>query len=260
LPDLGLLMRFSRLFGLYGFAMFPMPRLGLHLAIYATFVGALAVATVRALQAEPNRVLTGMLAWSALFGFGASAYFVGGSAPDNLPAVFFPWALALTLLAIPAISAIRTASPRRPPLAAAACLFFFAVTVCSLAQTPMPSGQLDRLSRTAPPILARPHGQAFIAAHTRPGERVAILGLLGHRIGFNVGVVNTSPYSNSLVIATPRQLDETIATLRAEGGRKLFLDMKLTDAEIQGEVERAGFAYAGADAAGRTGLWVDRGR
>ncbi len=28
LPELGLLMRFSRLFGLYGFAMFPLPRLG----------------------------------------------------------------------------------------------------------------------------------------------------------------------------------------------------------------------------------------
>jgi hypothetical protein len=130
--------------------------------------------------------------------------------------------------------------------------------VCSLAQTPTPWGQLDRLGRTAPPILARPHGQAFVAAHTRPGERVAILGLLGHRIGFNVGVVNVSPYSNSLVIATPQQLDETLALLRAEGGRKVFVDMKLADAEIQGEVEQAGFRFVGGDAAGRTGLWVDR--
>jgi hypothetical protein len=258
LPDLGLLMRFSRLFGLYGFAMFPMPRLGVHFAIYATFVGALAVATVRAVQAEPDRLLTGMLAWSAVFGFGAGAYFVGGSGPDNLPAVFFPWAFALALLLIPAVRAIRTASPRRPPVAAAACLLFFGVMVCSLAQTPTPWGQLDRLGRTAPPILARPHGQAFVAAHTHPGERVAILGLLGHRIGYDVGVVNVSPYSNSLVIATPQQLDETLALLRAEGGSKVFLDMKLTDAEIQGEVERAGYRFAGADPTGRTGLWVDR--
>jgi len=258
LPDLGLLTRFSRLFGLYGFSMFPMPRIGVHLAIYATFVGALAVATVRALQAEPDRLLTGMLAWSALFGFGAGAYFAGGSTPDNLPAVFFPWALALALLLIPAIRAVRSASLRRPPLAAATCLFFFGVMVCSLAQTPTPWGQLDRLGRTAPPLLARPHGQAFVAAHTRPGERVAILGLLGHRIGFNVGVVNVSPYSNSLVIATRDQLDETLAMLRAEGGRKVFLDMKLAEADIQGAVERAGFRFVGGDATGRTGLWVDR--
>ncbi|MGN6189020.1 MAG: hypothetical protein ACTHOE_08980 [Conexibacter sp.] len=258
LPDLGLLMRFSRLFGLYGFAMFPMPRLGVHLAIYATFVGALGLATVRALQAEPDRLLTGMLAWSAVFGFGASAYFAGGSTPDNLPAVFFPWALALALLLIPAVRAIHAASWRTPPLAAIACLFFFAVMACSLAQTPTPWGQLDRLGQTYPPLLARPHGQAFVAARTHPGERVVVLGLLGHRVGFNVGVVNVLPYSNGLVIATPRQLDESLALLRAEGGSKVFVDTGIADTEIQHEVERAGFAFAGTEPRGRVGLWVDR--
>ena len=245
-------------FGVYGFGMFPMPRLGLHLAIYATFVAALAVATVRALQGERDRVLTGMLAWSAVFGLGAGAYFVGRSTPDNLPAIFFPWSFALALLLITAIPGIRHASWRRPPLAATACLFGFLVMTCSLAQTPTPWGQLDRLQRTTPPILRAGHGQAFVAAHTHPGERVAILGLLGHRIGLNVGVVNVSPYSNSLVIATRAQLDDTIAALRAEGGRKVFVDLKLSEAELQGALEAAGFAYAGVGANGRIGLWVDR--
>jgi hypothetical protein len=258
LPDLALLMRFSRLFGVYGFGMFPMPRLGLHLAIYATFVAALAVATVRAVQGERNRVLTGMLAWSAVFGLGAGAYFVGRSTPDNLPAIFFPWSFALALLLIPAIRSIRGASWRRPPLAAAACVFGFLVMACSLAQTPTPWGQLDRLRATAPPILAAPHGQAYVNAHTHPGERVVILGLLGHRIGFDTGVVNVSPYSNSLVIATADQLDETIAALRSEGGRKIFVDLKLSEAEEQGALEAAGFAYVGVGANGRVGLWVDR--
>ena len=258
LPDPGLLMRFSRVFAVQGFAMFPMPRIGLHLAIYATFVAALTVATVRALQAAPDRLLTGMLAWSAVFGFGAGAYFVGNSGQDTLPATFFPWAFALALLLIPAIRSLREASWRRPPLAAATCLFFFAVTACSLAQTPTPWGQLDRLGQTARPLLAKPHGQVFVAANTRPGERVAILGLLGHRIGVHLGIVNVSPYSNSLVMATADQLGETIAMLRAEGGRKVFLDLKLTDAEIQGALEAAGFAYAGTGATGRTGLWIDR--
>jgi hypothetical protein len=257
LPDLGLLMRFSRLFGVYGFGMFPMPRLGLHLAIYATFVAALAVATVRAVQAEPDRLLTGMLAWSGVFGLGASAYFVGRSTPDTLPATFFPWAFALALLMLPALRGFRSATWRRPPLAAAACLFGFGVMACSLAQTPTPWSQLDRLQRTAPPILASPHGQSFVAAHTRPGERVAILGLLSHRIGFNTGVVNVSPYSNSLVIATEHQLEETIAALRAEGGRKVFVDLKLSEAELQGALEAAGFAYDSVGESGRIGLWVD---
>ena len=56
---------------------------------------------MRALQREPDRLLTGMLAWSAVFGFGASAYFAGRSTQDNLPAMFFPWAFALALLRDP---------------------------------------------------------------------------------------------------------------------------------------------------------------
>jgi hypothetical protein len=259
LPDLGLLMRFSRLFGLYGFAMFPMPRLGLHLAIYATLVTALGVATVRALQDEPDRVLTGMLAWSALFGFGAGAYFVGGSGPDNLAATFFPWAFALALLMIPAVRCIHSASWRRPPIAAVVALFGFLVMAWSLTQTPTPWGQLERLEHTVHPLLAAPYGQPFVAAHTTPGERVVILGLLGHRIGFNTGVVNVSPYSNSLVIATVPQFDETLAALRAEGGSKVFVDLRLDEAaDLQHALEADGFAYAGVGAQGRIGLWVDR--
>jgi hypothetical protein len=238
--------------------MFPMPRVGLHLAIYATFVAALAVATVRALQDEPDRLLTGMLAWSAVFGFGAGAYFAGGSSPDNLAATFFPWALALALLTIPALRSVRDASWRRPPIAAVACLFGFAIAVCALAHTPTPWGQLDRLQRTTPPILAVPRGQAFVASHTHRGERVAILGLLGHRLGYDIGVVNVSPYSNSLVIATVPQLDETIAALRAAGGHKVFVDLNLSEAELQRVLETAGFAYSGVGANGRIGLWIDR--
>ena len=139
------------------------------------------------------------------------------------------------------------------------CLFFFLVTACSLAQTPTPGGQLDRLQRTAPPILATLHGQGFVGAHTRPGERVVILGLLGHRIGLDQGVVNVSPYSNSLVIALPDQLDETIAMLRSEGGTKVFVDLKLDEqGGVQRMLEARGFAYGGVGANGRVGMWVDQ--
>jgi hypothetical protein len=82
---------------------------------------------------------------------------------------------------------------------------------------------------------------------------------MGHRIGFNTGVVNVSPYSNSLVIATVPQLDETIAALRSEGGRKVFVDLKLDEgAGLQRALEADGFAYSGVGANGRVGLWVDQ--
>jgi hypothetical protein len=258
LPDVGLLLRFSRLFARSGFGMFPLPQLGLYLAIYVTFVAAIGAATARALRAEPDRLLTGMLAWSGVFGLGASAYFVGRSTPDNLAATFLPWSFALALLLIPAVESLRTATWRRPPLAATICVFGSLVAACSLAQTPTPWEQAERLQQTVGAILARPHGQGFIAQHTHPGEHVAILGLLGHRVGVNADVVNVSPYSSSLVIASEEQLDDVIAALRAEGGRKLFLDLKLDQADVQHAVETAGFRYVGVGARGRIGLWVDR--
>ena len=42
LPHLGLLLEFSRLYGVDGWAMLPMPTLGLHLVVYVTFAAALA--------------------------------------------------------------------------------------------------------------------------------------------------------------------------------------------------------------------------
>ena len=260
LPDIGLLLRFSRLFATAGFGMYPMPTLGLHLVIYLTYVAALGVATVRMLRAEPDRLLTGMLAWSGTFGLGASAYFAGRSTPDGLPTMFFPWSFALALLLIPALHALATASWRRPPIAAAACVGGFLVMAGSLVQTPMPWEQLHRIQRTTAPILAEPTGQPFVARHTRPGEHVALLGLLGHRIAANLHVVNVSPYSNSLTMPSEEQLDETIGVLRRAGGRKVFLDLVITSGDMQRALEDAGFTYVAAEPDGTTGLWVDSWR
>jgi hypothetical protein len=261
LPDLSLLLRFSRLFAAQGFAMVQMPTLGLHLVVFATFVAAIVLATVRALDADPDRLLTGMLAWSGVFGLGAGAYFAGRSTPENLIAVFFPWSFALALLLVPALTGIRAMRRRRPPLAAVACVFGFLTLACTLAQTPAPWRQLDRLQqRTAPPF-ATPWGQSFIAQHTRRGEPAAILVLLGHRIGANLGVPNVSPYSAMASMPTSEQLDETIADLRKAGGDKLFLLSVTTGDDVQLALTRAGFVLALEDPQTDTMMWRDvRGR
>jgi hypothetical protein len=258
LPDVGLLVRYERLFARTGFAMYPMPALGLHLVIYLTYVAALGVATVRALRAEPNRLLTGMLAWSAVFGLGAGAYYAGRSTPDDLPAMFFPWALALALLLIPALGSLRSAPWRAPPIAAAACLFGFLAMACSLVQTPTPWEQLDRLQHTVRPLLAAPVGQSFVARHVHRGERVAILELLGHRIGANVGVTNVLPYNSGESVLTVEQLGETVADLRAAGGSKLFLDRRTVQDDLPLALGDLGFRRAVRQ--GRNELWVDARR
>jgi hypothetical protein len=258
LPDLGLLLRFSRLFAAAGVGLARMPTIGLHLVVYLTYVAAFGVATVRLLRAESDRLLTGMLAWSAVFGLGAGAYFAGRSTPENLVATFFPWSVALALLLVPAL---RELGPgwwhRRPPLAAIACVFGFLVMACSLAQTPTPWEQLQRLQRSGPPILAEPRGQRFIAQHTHRGEPAAILVLLGHRIGVDLDVRNVSPYSNGIVMPFAEQLDEAIAALRAAGGRKLFLMPDFSAEDMQQALAHAGFRRIAQDAGEDTALWID---
>jgi hypothetical protein len=236
-----------------------MPAVGLHLVIYLTFVAALAVATVRAVRDEPDALLTGMLAWSAVFGLGTGAYFVGRSTPDDLIALFFPWSLALALLTIPALRALAAASWRRPPLVALTCVFGFAAMACSLAQVPTPWGQLNRLQRTGPRVLAVFADRSFVAHHTARDEHVALLLPLGHRLGAALGVVDVVPYSSVLTMPTIEQLDETLAALHKAGGHKLFLAPGDVTTGMEDALRAAGFTLAARGESSATQLWLDRG-
>jgi hypothetical protein len=256
LPRLALLVRFARLFAAAGFAMFPMPTLGLHVVIYLTYVAAIGVATAQALRPSPDRLLAGMLAWSGVFGLGAGAYYVGRSTPDNLIPMFFPWSFALALLIIPTMRSLPAASWRRPPVAAAACVFAFLVLTCSLAQTPTPWGQLHRLRHTGPAVFAQPAGQRFIAQHTHAGEHVVILLMLGHKIATTLGITNVSPYSNNRSLFTTRQLDGTLALLRAAHGRKVFLDVRGTSGDLVQALEDDGYALISDEPQRAAGLWM----
>jgi hypothetical protein len=270
LPHLDLLVSYSRLFALNGFAMQRMPLLGLHLVLYLTFVAALGVATGRALRDERG-LLTGMLAWSGAFGLGAGAYYAGRSTPDDLIALFLPWSFALSLLMIPAAQALAAGSWRRPPAVAISCAFAFLVLACSLAQTPTPWEQLRRLGRSGSPVLAQPARQRFIARHTRRGEPAALLVPLGHQVAARLGVVDVVPYSSILSMPTDEQLEKTLLELRAAGGGKLFLAPTFATYAVppirevdlaQGmelALRTAGYALAARDDRAETELWVAPG-
>src|SRR4029077_1170332 len=111
---------------------------------------------------------------------------------------------------------------RLPTIAEAACLFTFAVLICSLAQTPTPWSQATRLRDTGVAVYARPMGQPFIAEHTRPGEQVALLTQLGHRAAYNLRIVDVTPYTGGGSMPTVDQLEETLRLLREGGGHKVF--------------------------------------
>ncbi|HXE45871.1 MAG TPA: hypothetical protein VN635_11820, partial [Conexibacter sp.] len=190
LPQLGRLTDYGRLYSIGGFGLLRLHRLlGLHLVLYATFAGAIALATVRALERAPNRALTGMLAWSGVFGLGSAAYFMGRTHPELLIALFPTWALALALLTVDVLARARRHADARPGLGTLFALAGMALTVCSIAQVPWPWTQLQRIGEATPtaplidgeaPLPAYagafapdPSTRAFFAP--RPGAKVAIL-------------------------------------------------------------------------------------
>jgi hypothetical protein len=256
LPQLTLLLRFARMFANAGFGMLPMPAIGFHLVLYLTYVAALGVAAARAIDRDGDRVLTGLLAWIGIFGLGAGSYYVGRSHPEVLINEFGTWALALALLLVVVLRRLAARPSRWPSPAEAACVAGFAIAACSLAQTPAPWSQIARLQRSEPATLRPPPDQAFVAAHTHRGERVAILVLLGHRMGYDLGVADVAPYTGIESMPAVQQLTETIQALRAAGGRKLFLSTRDTTEAMREAVRQEGFRLA---ASGERGLqlWVD---
>jgi hypothetical protein len=263
LPDLALLLRFARLYANAGFAMLPMPVLGLHTIIYLTFSATRVVATVRALTAAHDareRALTGALAFVAVFGLGSGTYYAGRSHPEVLVASFGSWSLALALLTLVVVRSLvaRTERGRSwPGPAAALCLAAFCVTACSVAQTPAPWSQIDRLGTTGERVMRAPPGQAFVAANVRRGEHVAILLQLSHRIAENVGVTNVSPYTTAFAMPAVRQLDDVVRALRAEGGTKVFLPTQPSAMpDVRPVLAAYGFGPVAKDREGDE-LWVE---
>jgi hypothetical protein len=213
LPQLSRLVDYARTYAVGGFALMPIPGvLGLHLLIYLTYVAAIVVATVRALRGAANRVLTGMLAWAGVFGLGAGTYWVGRSHPVALKYQFSAWTLALALLTIVAVRELAAPRLRRTAVGALVVLFGFGVAACSLAQTPTPWSQVERLQAAFAPSeegiepdpLVPPDDastRTFVTSLAdgrdrfvvKPGAPVAILLTTGHRVADAYGVSNVSP-------------------------------------------------------------------
>jgi hypothetical protein len=243
LPQLGVLFFTARLFGVSGYALLPTRTLGVHIVFYLTYVAAIGTATVRALCRDRGRALTGLLAWSGIFGLGVGSYFMGRTSPGQEIAMFSAWALALVILAAATVEQIaRDPKPRLTP-AHVAVFLGMGVAACSLAQTPTPWTQIARLQRRAAPLLVTAPALKQILVRDGGGKPEAIMSVLGHRVAYEAGVVNVSPYLGSLLIVTIQQVDETLSALRAAGGRLLVLPLATTYTNFYLTVCKAGFSF-----------------
>lgn len=223
LPRPALLLEFPRIYGVGGWVLEPMPPVGFQLAMYATFVAAMVLATVRALRGDRGRALTGMLAWSGIFGLGAASYYVGRSDTLNLTSLFSAWCLALVLLSLVAIRGLAGA-PRRPTLPELAVLFGLGLAACAVFQMPRPWNELHRVRRETAEVYKQLEAVELVERTTRRGQRVAILTALGDRVAFDARVVDVAPYASMAAMPTREQLDATLAAMRSAGATQLYVD------------------------------------
>ncbi len=266
LPRLERLTDYIRVFALGGFGMDTITGvLGFHLAMYVTYVAAIATATVRALNGAANRVLTGMLAWSGVFGLGAGSYFVGRSNPEALIACFSAWGLALALLAAVVVPQLAAQRGRAPSPAALAVLFGLGLAACSLAQTPLPWTQASRFDASLPPtadasasaadprvppgdaatrrfVASIADGRRFVLA---PDAPVAILLTTGHRIAEAYGVENVSPYTGTESMLTEERVETTLDALQRAGGNTVIASAN-ADSAVFAILARRGYRLLGA--------------
>lgn len=226
LPHFGLLFEFPRLFGVDGWLLQRMPTLGLHIAVYMTFAAALAAAAARVAERDPERLLTGMLAWTGVFGLLAGSFYAGRSEPLQLIVLLSAWCYALALLLVLVVRRLAARGWRAPTLADLAVLFGFALAVCSIPQIPTPWSQAARLQTVyGPEPFVPARAIAAIRAATRPGEDVALLVPLGHRIAYRLHLRNVVPYSGAEAMSTLRQIDDTVAIVRRHPIRQVYVSI-----------------------------------
>lgn len=244
LPNPTKAIEFARTYSVGGVGVWPLARIfGLPLAIYLTYTAAIGVATVRALRGAPNRTLTGMLAWSGIFGFGSGAYYMGASTILAVATLFPAWGLSLALLTVIAVRHTASNRERRPAVPALAVLFGFGV-IASFAFMP-PAGlapwtQVERVSASVAPYappdaepLAAPQSPAFkhfvssIADESgdfvvRRGAPVALFSATGHQLADAYGLEDVVPYTGRSVF-TETQFDDALERLRAAGGSTVLV-------------------------------------
>lgn len=228
LPNPRLLTYFNRLFLRESYGLLPMPSLGLHWAMYATYAGAFLAAALRYLREADDRTLSGMLAFSGAFGLVTGMYFVGRSAEPQLMILFPVWGLCLALVSWTAARALRAARRdrdrlRRLLIPAAAGMIGLGVMIAAIARVPAPWSQIDRLSGSGRAVNDTPNAQRFIESHTSPGEQVLVIGTpLDHRLADRAGVVNVSPLNGFSSLISPAEADRSLDQLEDKGGSEVF--------------------------------------
>jgi hypothetical protein len=223
LPNPALVSEWSEIFTRLGWFSLPMPIVGFHLAVYATFAAAVVTAGVRLARQEDDTLLTTLLAWAGTFGLLAGVYYVGRSDDLKLLGMMSAWSFALALLLVATARALTARGWRAPRLAELMVLFGFGLAAWTITRLSLPSAQVTRLTSATPPLTYRASAEQFVSDRTRPHETVAILFPLSFRVAYELRLRNVAPYVMQNAIITRSQLQTLIDTLRQERVRSVFV-------------------------------------
>ena len=221
-PDFGLLLEWPQIFSTLGLYSMPLRTWGVHLGIYATYVAAIGVAAVRLARRDEDALLTGMLAWSGVFGLLAGAYLIGRPDAQKITGVLSAWSFALSMLAIVCVRSLA-AHRWRATLPQLLTLFGFALSVSSIATISLPHQEIARLRGTGPAPDYPAVAKQFIGEKTQRGEKVVVLVPMSYAITHDLGLRNVAPYGFINAIVTRAQMERVIATLRRERVRTVFI-------------------------------------
>jgi hypothetical protein len=229
LPSIEFLTYYARLFGAQGFGMVPMPTLGLHLALYATFAGSLVTAALIARDRDSDRTLVGLLAYAGLFGLIAGGYYAGRSNPYSLIGLFPAWGLTIAVLSWWVWRRMRSAPDigaaiRRAGPLGLAVLVGFGLIATTLIRIPAPWDQVRRLSAES----SKASGfelapvEEFVAANTEDNQPVAWIGENGSLVARAAGIRNVDPIGDAFHIISTEQLDDIVEALGDQGGNTVI--------------------------------------
>lgn len=273
-PHFGYAFYFARLFGIIGIGSLPMPLLGFQWIIYMTFVAALITAVVRARRGAPGVTLTGMLAFSAIFGLGAAAYYANRSHPDVLMALFAPWGLSVSLLAWVAIRAFWNTARHdalqqrmRMVLPTGAALLCLGLTASTIGGFPPPWTQISRIkSNTVGEVDITVGAAQFVKTHSHPGEHVLLLLDLGHNVARQAGVINVMPFNSPITMVLGQQLRVAVNFLRAEHGVRIFgvtasttNPLNVLSPVMVALIQQLGYVPVATDPVSQLTEWLPRG-
>lgn len=243
----GRLFEYQRMFLIGGFAMMPMPTFGMQWNLYLTFMAALLLSLWRYASGKcvdrQDRLVNGMLLFSAIFGCGASMYYVGRSHPNVLEIICTAWAFALSILVWEAIRQIKNnAFSNRAmrillivPCTVLAIFWSCAGGTAFATRFPGPGLKSCVAEYVGNPQLEPANGELirFVTSQVEPGEQVSILHQDGHQLSHLCKLSNHFPYATCLSVCSRSQVEFVLAEIEKYRVKHVFIQTQSPLAQVQ---------------------------